>query len=72
MSYDLTSFEKAMALFANRVGIIVNLEVGDKRSPEQAYKEIKQEYCTAYKPTLSMRPHCKLLSAYGRLPSQLQ
>jgi len=44
MSYDLTSFEKAMTLFANRVGIIVNLEVGDKISPEQAYKEIKQEY----------------------------
>ena len=41
MSYDLTSFEKAMTLFANRVGIIVNLEVGDKMSPEQAYKEIK-------------------------------
>ena len=44
MSYDLTSFEKAMTLFANRVGIIVNLEVGDKISPEQAYKKIKQEY----------------------------
>ena len=44
MSYDLTSFEKAMSLFANRVGIIVNLEVGDKMSPEQAYKEIKEEY----------------------------
>jgi hypothetical protein len=44
MSYDLTDFEKAMAMFANRVGIIVNLEVGDKMSPEQAYKEIKQEY----------------------------
>ena len=44
MSYDLTSFEQAMTLFANRVGIIVNLEVGDKMSPEQAYKEIKEEY----------------------------
>jgi len=44
MSYDLTSFEKAMALFANRVGIIVNLEVGDKMTPAQAYREIKEEY----------------------------
>ena len=44
MSYDLTDFEKAMALFANRVGIIVNLEVGDKMTPEEAYKQIKQEY----------------------------
>ena len=41
MSYDLTSFEKAMALFANRVGIIVNLEVGDKMTPEDAYQKIK-------------------------------
>jgi len=44
MSYDLTNFEKAMTMFANRVGIIVNLEVGDKMSPEQAYKQIKEEY----------------------------
>ena len=44
MSYDLTSFEKAMTLFANRVGIIVNLEVGDKMAPEDAYQKIKQEY----------------------------
>jgi len=44
MSYELTSFEKAMTLFANRVGIIVNLEVGDKISAEHAYKEIKEEY----------------------------
>jgi hypothetical protein len=44
MSYDLTNFEKAMTLFANRVSIIVGLEVGDKISPEDAYKEIKQEY----------------------------
>ena len=44
MSYDLTSFEQAMALFANRVGIIVNLEVGDKMSAEEAYKKIKEEY----------------------------
>ena len=44
MSYNLTSFEKAMTTFANRIDIIVNLEVGDKISPEQAYKEIKEEY----------------------------
>lgn len=44
MSYDLTYFEKAMAMFANRVGIIVNLEVGDKITQEEAYKQIKQEY----------------------------
>ena len=44
MSYDLTNFEKAMTLFANRVGIIVSLEVGDKMTPDEAYKKIKHEY----------------------------
>jgi hypothetical protein len=44
MSYDLTSFEKAMAQFSDRIEIIVGLEVGDKMSPEQAYKQIKEEY----------------------------
>jgi hypothetical protein len=44
MSYDLTSFEQAMTLFANRVGIVVALEVGNKMSPDEAYKKIKEEY----------------------------
>jgi len=44
MSYDLTDFEKAMALFANRVGIVVSLEIGDKMTPAEAYREIKEEY----------------------------
>jgi hypothetical protein len=41
MAYDLTPFEKDLAAFADRVEIIVGLEIGDKITSEDAYKEIK-------------------------------
>jgi hypothetical protein len=41
MAYDLTPFEKDLATFADRVEIIVGLEIGDKITSEDAYKEIK-------------------------------
>lgn len=41
MGYDLTPFEKEMASFADRIDIIVGLEIGNKLSAEEAYKEIK-------------------------------
>ena len=41
MAYDLTPFEKDMAAFADRIEIIVGLEIGDKLSAEDAYQEIK-------------------------------
>jgi len=41
MAYDLTPFEKDMAKFADRIEIIVGLEIGDKLSAEEAYQEIK-------------------------------
>lgn len=41
MVYDLTPFERDLATFADRVEIIVGLEIGDKLSAEEAYKEIK-------------------------------
>jgi hypothetical protein len=41
MAYDLTPFEKDMANFADRIEIIVGLEIGDKLTAEEAYKEIK-------------------------------
>ena len=41
--YDLDNFEKALAHFGTRVDIIVALEMGDKISSEEAYKEIKAE-----------------------------
>lgn len=39
--YDLTPFEKDLAAFADRIEIIVGLEIGDKLSEKEAYKEIK-------------------------------
>lgn len=41
MSYELTPFEKQLATFADRVEIIVGLEIGGKMQAEDAYKEIK-------------------------------
>ena len=41
--YDLDNFERALAHFGTRVDIIVALEMGDKISSEEAYKEIKAE-----------------------------
>ena len=44
MTYDLTDFEKGLGNFADRVEIIVGLEIGDKISADDAYKMIKEEY----------------------------
>jgi hypothetical protein len=41
MAYYLTPFEKDMAAFADRIEIIVGLEIGDKMTAEEAYQEIK-------------------------------
>lgn len=41
MYNDLTNFEKQLAKFADRVDIIVGLEIGDKLTPEEAYQQIK-------------------------------
>jgi hypothetical protein len=41
MAYNLTPFEKDLAAFADRIGIIVGLEIGDKMTEDEAYKEIK-------------------------------
>jgi hypothetical protein len=39
--YNLTNFEKELNLFANRVDIIVGLEMGKKITAREAYKRIK-------------------------------
>jgi hypothetical protein len=41
MAYNLTPFEKDLASFADRIEIIVGLEIGDKMTADEAYKEIK-------------------------------
>ena len=44
MPYDLDDFERGLGNFSDRVEIIVGLEIGNKISPEDAYKMIKVEY----------------------------
>lgn len=41
MYKDLTPFEKKLGTFADRVDIIVGLEMNDKITPEDAYQQIK-------------------------------
>ena len=43
MFYDnLTTFERALARFGDKVQYIVGLEISDKMTPEMAYQEIKE------------------------------
>jgi len=44
MYEDLTAFERALARFGDKVGLIAGMEVSDKISPEEAYQMIKKEY----------------------------
>jgi hypothetical protein len=43
--YDnLTEFERALARFGDKVGLIAGLEIAGKLSPEDAYQQIKDLY----------------------------
>jgi len=45
MGYEtLTEFERALARFGDKVGLIAGLEISDKISPEEAYQQIKSLY----------------------------
>jgi hypothetical protein len=44
MYENLTQFERALARFGDKVGLIAGMEVSDKISPEEAYQMIKEEY----------------------------
>ena len=44
MYEDLTVFERALARFGDKVGLIAGMEVSDKITPEEAYQMIKDEY----------------------------
>jgi hypothetical protein len=44
MYNDLTEFERALARFGDKVGLIAGLEIADKLSPEDAYQKIKDLY----------------------------
>ena len=41
---DLPKFEKALAKFGDKVGLIAGLEISGKMTPEDAYSEIKRLY----------------------------
>ena len=43
--YDVLSiFERALARFGDKVGILASLEITDKISPEEAYQQIRVLY----------------------------
>ena len=44
MYESLTEFERALARFGDKVGLIAGLEISDKISPEDAYQQIKELY----------------------------
>ena len=44
MYETLTEFERALARFGDKVGLIAGMEVSDKISPEEAYQLFKEEY----------------------------
>jgi hypothetical protein len=44
MYNDLTEYERALARFGDKVGLIAGLEIADKISPEDAYQQIKTLY----------------------------
>jgi hypothetical protein len=41
---ELSIFERALARFGDKVGLIAGLEIADKISPEDAYQQIKELY----------------------------
>jgi hypothetical protein len=41
---ELSIFERALARFGDKVGLIAGLEIADKMSPEDAYQQIRQLY----------------------------
>lgn len=44
MYESLSEFERALARFGDKVGLIAGLEIADKMSPEDAYQQIKILY----------------------------
>jgi hypothetical protein len=51
MYEHLSEYERALARFGDKVGLIAGLEINGKISPEEAYQQIK----TLYKELKSLR-----------------
>jgi hypothetical protein len=41
---NLTDFERALARFGDKVGMLAGMELSDKISPEEAYQQIRILY----------------------------
>jgi len=41
---NLTDFERALARFGDKVGMLAGMELSDKISPEEAYQQIRTLY----------------------------
>ena len=44
MYEDLSAFERALARFGDKVGLLAGMEITDKISPEEAYQQIRVLY----------------------------
>jgi hypothetical protein len=44
MYEELSVFERSLARFGDKCGILAGLEIADKISPEDAYQQIKELY----------------------------
>lgn len=44
MYENLSEYERALARFGDKVGLIAGLEISDKITPEDAYQQIKELY----------------------------
>ena len=44
MYEDLSAYERALARFGDKVGLIAGFEISGKLSPEDAYQQIKELY----------------------------
>jgi hypothetical protein len=59
MYETLTEFERALARFGDKVGLIAGLEIADKITPEEAYQQIK---CGQEKPL--NKDHYQVVKAF--------
>jgi len=44
MYENLSDFERALARFGDKVGLLAGMELSDKISPEEAYQQIRTLY----------------------------
>ena len=71
MGYEsLTEFERALARFGDKVDLIVGLEIGNKITADEAYKQIKDMMKDLKKLRKEHIKHGKDLDHYDDIPSR--